>query len=665
MQLPTRLQRRNPALTWTTSTCLLVRDPHARQRFRSGRGSGAAVARPPPLLRMAAVRTEAELVEALGAERVTDGRDSDEVWRTTRGGEVALADGAVIELTGRLEITVDTTIRGGGAIGEKLLEVYGATLKVSGITCAGLAANGDGQAAGSTRLEAIDVRVLNSESSGIFVGYGATGSIVGGSVEGSGFDGVRVQGGGVVGGGATVSLSHVAISNGGSNGIAVYNGGTATVDAECTVSGSGEQDYNEDGGGTIERVAAAPLPDAVVLAVAVPDAPVAMATPVAAGAAGPPALLMAIDAGRLALGEEIGAGANGTVFRATLSRGGQSTDVAMKMMPGLVAAQERAAFDQELDALVRAAAATDGGVTRLFGTCLKAPAPGQGERLCIVMKLYPSTLARALREHPGGGGLPPQRILKYMWQLSATLSQLHEQGILHRDLKPENLLLTAADDIKIGDFGISKIVQSTLGARPTSVAGTFNYMSPEAIDPTAFDGRVTAAADVWSLGACLAEMVTGSAPFDGMQMMQIGMAVMRHRTPEFPADSPFAPLLADVFAFQPERRPTAAQILAGRRRRREAAGAAGRPRSRCARMRSWRGGCRRSSMWPSRRRRSHGRRGEHCGRRPRWRLGSARRRNGRPRRASRLAGRHTAAGRAQAPGGTGRQMRRTLARSTT
>jgi len=106
---------------------------------------------------------------------------------------------------------------------------------------------------------------------------------------------------------------------------------------------------------------------------------------------------MAIDAGRLTLGEEIGAGANGAVFRATLTRGGQSTDVAVKMMPGLVAAQERAAFDQELDALVRAAAATDGGVTRLLGTCLKAPAPRQGERLCIVMELYPSTLARALR----------------------------------------------------------------------------------------------------------------------------------------------------------------------------------------------------------------------------------------------------------------------------
>ena len=119
-----------------------------------------------------------------------------------------------------------------------------------------------------------------------------------------------------------------------------------------------------------------------------------------------------VDADRLALGAEIGAGANGAVFRATLVRGGTATDVAVKMMPGLVAAQERTAFDQELDALVSAAAATDGGVTRLFGTCLTAPAQGQGERLCIVMELYPSTLARALRDSPGGGGLPPQRILK-------------------------------------------------------------------------------------------------------------------------------------------------------------------------------------------------------------------------------------------------------------
>jgi len=204
---------------------------------------------------------------------------------------VVLADGAVIELASDLEITVATTISGDGAIRVKGLVVKGAHLTVNGIECAGLRADG-GYRAG-TRLEARDVRVLNSEGIGISVGNGAAASIEGGSIVGSGGSGILVQGGG-----ATVSLSRVAISDSGGNGISVcdgaqasieagsiegsgrdgvwvgrvaisnsggYNdiwaasGGTATVREGCTVSGSGGQDYYEDSsGGTIECLRAPP-----------------------------------------------------------------------------------------------------------------------------------------------------------------------------------------------------------------------------------------------------------------------------------------------------------------------------------------------------------------------------------------------------------------------
>jgi len=164
------------------------------------------------------------------------------------GGVVVLADDAVIELTEELEITVDVTISGGGAIrGNQLVVVEGATLILRGITCAGLFAEGQG-----TRLQTYDVRVLNSEGSGIDAESGAKASIEGGSIQGSGDDGVRVYTG------STMSLRRVVISNSERHGIDATDDGKAIVREGCTVSDSGGQDYYESTGGTIERVAAAP-----------------------------------------------------------------------------------------------------------------------------------------------------------------------------------------------------------------------------------------------------------------------------------------------------------------------------------------------------------------------------------------------------------------------
>ena len=119
----------------------------------------------------------------------------------------------------------------------------------------------------------------------------------------------------------------------------------------------------------------------------------------------------------------------------------------------------------------------------------------------------------------------------------------------------------------IGDFGLSKIVTNTLGIRPSADAqGTLNYMSPEVFDCESpeFGGRVTGAADVWSLGACLLEMITGSPPFAAMRMQQtITQVLVRRNTPPIPADSPFAPLLRRTFAYLPQQRPSMVEVLVG------------------------------------------------------------------------------------------------------
>jgi serine/threonine protein kinase len=77
------------------------------------------------------------------------------------------------------------------------------------------------------------------------------------------------------------------------------------------------------------------------------------------------------------------------------------------------------------------------------------------------------------------------------------VSELHEQSIISQDLKPPNFLIDEFDHCVVADFGISKIVQGTIGAHmPSNVQGTFNYMSPEAFDPESFGG-VSTKADSW------------------------------------------------------------------------------------------------------------------------------------------------------------------------
>jgi serine/threonine protein kinase/thioredoxin-like negative regulator of GroEL len=110
-------------------------------------------------------------------------------------------------------------------------------------------------------------------------------------------------------------------------------------------------------------------------------------------------------------------------------------------------------------------------------------------------------------------------------QVASALSAAHETGIVHRDIKPENIMLRPDGYVKVLDFGIAKLAESTF-AEPTadeaesvtlagtnlgSILGTVRYMSPEQARGVQVDKRT----DVWSLGVVLYEMVTGHAPFTG------------------------------------------------------------------------------------------------------------------------------------------------------
>jgi NIMA (never in mitosis gene a)-related kinase len=99
--------------------------------------------------------------------------------------------------------------------------------------------------------------------------------------------------------------------------------------------------------------------------------------------------------------------------------------------------------------------------------------------------------------------------LKWFVQLSLALTHIHSQKILHRDLKTSNLFLTGEGSLMIGDFGISKVLESTQEFAKTSL-GTPFYLSPEVCMGQRYDYK----SDIWTLGCILYEMLTLHRPFE-------------------------------------------------------------------------------------------------------------------------------------------------------
>ena len=114
----------------------------------------------------------------------------------------------------------------------------------------------------------------------------------------------------------------------------------------------------------------------------------------------------------------------------------------------------------------------------------------------------------------------PRRVVALVAKLADAVRYAHEQGILHRDLKPANVLLDRRGEPLIGDFGLSKWLDTTTHLTPTlTIFGTPGYIAPEQVNGSA--GTLTPAADVYSLGAILFDLLTGRPPFLGEHALKV------------------------------------------------------------------------------------------------------------------------------------------------
>ena len=146
----------------------------------------------------------------------------------------------------------------------------------------------------------------------------------------------------------------------------------------------------------------------------------------------------------------------------------------------------------------------------------------------IVMELLEGHTLRDVlaKEAP----LDTARAVALMLQTSAAVAAAHEAGIIHRDLKPANIFIVHNSElpavVKVLDFGIAKLAAETLEedeahtlTQVGAMIGTPRYMSPEQCDGV----ELTPAADVYSLGVILYEMLTGIVPFSGSTPLAIAM----------------------------------------------------------------------------------------------------------------------------------------------
>ncbi len=261
-------------------------------------------------------------------------------------------------------------------------------------------------------------------------------------------------------------------------------------------------------------------------------------------------------AGRYRLDETIGRGGMGHVWAGLDTVLGR--EVAIKVVD-LHAAEDPAAADRFRREAQAMAALSHPNVVTIFDSGVEEP------MAFIVMERLPGpSLAAVVAER---GPMPVEEAMLLAQQTAAGLVAAHREGVVHRDIKPANLVLDQNGQLKIVDFGIARLAQTTSGqlTAADTVLGSASYLSPEQVDGSPADERT----DLYALGCVLMTLLTGEPPFSAEHPLAVlhqhlSVAAPRSisRRPEVPPQ--LDDLVAQLLAKSPADRPDSAETVRGR-----------------------------------------------------------------------------------------------------
>jgi serine/threonine protein kinase len=260
--------------------------------------------------------------------------------------------------------------------------------------------------------------------------------------------------------------------------------------------------------------------------------------------------------GRFFVKGRIGAGGMGQVYRAEDTM--LKRIVAIKRMAPQLQVVERDR-DRFLKEAQRASALNHPNIAAIYDVLQE-----KGEILLVMEYVEGKTLRHRIKSP-----ISIPEFLEIAIQCAEGLGAAHDQRIVHKDIKPENIMLTAAQRVKILDFGVamrfvadqSEATQS-FASMTASLSGTPGYMAPEVLQQRPYDGR----ADLFSLGLVFYEMLGGDHPFTTDSFAGT-LARVLHREPPSLSDvnrtvpTPLAGIVQHLLAKDPEQRYQSAETL--------------------------------------------------------------------------------------------------------